>query len=680
MDQFQRRECTYNRDEGEELDHDIEKSSKMTFGGSSSTPWNFTSSSSSTATTTTSPAGDFSRLALGASSSTPAFEIGYRPSSSPWSMPGSFMTGQEKPISEGLNKFKWSPVPFGNPFQKTRETSGNNTFGSTGTAPLLSSTAPAFGSPVPSFCGSFRICLKCVTCGGFDWVPQITESAFEISNPFGSKQPFGGSPQPAFAVSNKPGFGTTNTTTTTSSPITFTFGSTGTAPLLSNAPAFGSPTPSFCGSFRICLKCATCGGFDWVPQITTQSAFEGSTPQPAFVVSNKPVFGSRDVGQISTVRLRNFCRDNMSQANDIGNSTNMPFGSSSTPASNFTSPAGDFSRLAALGASSSSSTPASAFEIGCSPPSSSSSMPGSFMTGQKKPISQETSGNNIFGLKPSSAEFRKWINAVEKDHRPGILFQTTPTLFGSTETAPFLSSAPAFGSPAHSFCGSFRICLKCATCGGFDWVPQITTQSAFETRTPFGSTQPFGGSPQPTFVVSNKPVFGTTTTTTTTTSSPTTFGITTKTPTFSSTGTNPFLSNAPAFGGSAPSFCGSFRIYLKCATCGGFDWVPQITQSAFEKSTPFGSTQPLGGSPQTCPLAGGGSRVAPYTPAFVANSLNGIRSLGKVMSISAMPTYQDRSHEELRWEDYQLQDKGGPRTASPSLYAGSTTYARRFSL
>jgi hypothetical protein len=31
---------------------------------------------------------------------------------------------------------------------------------------------------------------------------------------------------------------------------------------------------------------------------------------------------------------------------------------------------------------------------------------------------------------------------------------------------------------------------------------------------------------------------------------------------------------------------------------------------------------------------------------------------GRLESISAMPVYKDKSHEDLRWEDYQLGDKG----------------------
>ncbi|KAF5477948.1 hypothetical protein F2P56_004552 [Juglans regia] len=61
-------------------------------------------------------------------------------------------------------------------------------------------------------------------------------------------------------------------------------------------------------------------------------------------------------------------------------------------------------------------------------------------------------------------------------------------------------------------------------------------------------------------------------------------------------------------------------------------------------STPFGTQ-------------GGGSTVAPYTPTIEADS--GTPAAGKLKSISAMPICKDKSPEELRWEDYQLGDKGG---------------------
>jgi len=53
----------------------------------------------------------------------------------------------------------------------------------------------------------------------------------------------------------------------------------------------------------------------------------------------------------------------------------------------------------------------------------------------------------------------------------------------------------------------------------------------------------------------------------------------------------------------------------------------------------------------------GGSRVASYTATTEADSGTSGQT-AKLESISAMPVYKDKSHEELRWEDYQLGDKG----------------------
>ena len=50
----------------------------------------------------------------------------------------------------------------------------------------------------------------------------------------------------------------------------------------------------------------------------------------------------------------------------------------------------------------------------------------------------------------------------------------------------------------------------------------------------------------------------------------------------------------------------------------------------------------------------GGSRVAPYTATDETDDV----SSGRVLSISAILEYKDKIHEEIRWEDYQLGDKG----------------------
>lgn len=51
-----------------------------------------------------------------------------------------------------------------------------------------------------------------------------------------------------------------------------------------------------------------------------------------------------------------------------------------------------------------------------------------------------------------------------------------------------------------------------------------------------------------------------------------------------------------------------------------------------------------------------GSRVASFTATPETDA--GTSTPGKLESISAMPAYKEKSHEELRWEDYQAGDKG----------------------
>ena len=54
----------------------------------------------------------------------------------------------------------------------------------------------------------------------------------------------------------------------------------------------------------------------------------------------------------------------------------------------------------------------------------------------------------------------------------------------------------------------------------------------------------------------------------------------------------------------------------------------------------------------------GGSRASMYTPTPTTEVDTGTQDASKLESISAMLVYKDKSHEELRWEDYQLSDKG----------------------
>ncbi|XP_024174536.1 nuclear pore complex protein NUP98A isoform X2 [Rosa chinensis] len=141
--------------------------------------------------------------------------------------------------------------------------------------------------------------------------------------------------------------------------------------------------------------------------------------------------------------------------------------------------------------------------------------------------------------------------------------------------------------------------------------------------------------------------------------------------------------STPGIGGaSTPSFFFPTST-APTSTPGGFTnsfGFPTSTTSTFAQSTctscssqvgassPFGPRRPPFGA-QSTPIVGNnasrqsafrghhgqGSRVVPYTASAEIDS-NGA---GRMKSISAMPIHEHKCHEELRWEDYQLGDKGG---------------------
>ncbi|KAI3445501.1 hypothetical protein Pfo_002166 [Paulownia fortunei] len=84
------------------------------------------------------------------------------------------------------------------------------------------------------------------------------------------------------------------------------------------------------------------------------------------------------------------------------------------------------------------------------------------------------------------------------------------------------------------------------------------------------------------------------------------------------------------------------------------------------KSSPFGSTSSHFGGSQGTTIFGGiasptgicnqcrGSAVASYSATQEVDGINSRYSAGKIKSFSEMPIYKDKSHEELRSEDYEL--------------------------
>ncbi|KAM7525984.1 hypothetical protein LguiA_015886 [Lonicera macranthoides] len=326
------------------------------------------------------------------------------------------------------------------------------------------------------------------------------------------------------------------------------------------------------------------------------------------------------------------------------------FGASSSPAFGSSMPTFGASSTPAFG-SSSSSFGSSAFGQKPAFGGFGSSTTQSSPFGSSFQSSQPAFGNSLFG---SSTPFgASSQSAFGASSTPAFGSSSTPA-FGATSAPAFgATSAPAFGATATPAFGS--------TGSAFG----VSNSSVFGSSAPaFGaaSTPAFGASSTPAFGSSNTPAFGA--------SSASAFGAS-STPAFGA-------SSSPAFGASSsPSF--------------SFGSSPAFGQStsAFG-SSPFGTTpspfgaqsSPFGSQPATTPTFGssgfgqntfggqrGGSRVASYTPTPEVDSGSGTQPAGKLESISAMPVYKDKSHEELRWEDYQSGDKGGPNPAGQSTGA-----------
>ncbi|OVA04479.1 zinc finger protein [Macleaya cordata] len=124
-----------------------------------------------------------------------------------------------------------------------------------------------------------------------------------------------------------------------------------------------------------------------------------------------------------------------------------------------------------------------------------------------------------------------------------------------------------------------------------------------------------------------------------------------------------------AFGGQ----CGGTRARAYTHTA-EVDRIPFVDTSLLgvQTTTPTAGSTSFGGQ---C----GGSRAAAYTPTAEVDGCSGIQPAVKLESISAMPFYVVKSHEELRWEDYQLGDQGGLKLVGQSaggIDVGATTLYR----
>ncbi|ONK78817.1 uncharacterized protein A4U43_C02F22740 [Asparagus officinalis] len=330
-------------------------------------------------------------------------------------------------------------------------------------------------------------------------------------------------------------------------------------------------------------------------------------------------------------------------------SSTPAFGASSSPAFGSSMPSFGAPSTPAFGSSSSSFGSSSvfgqkpAFGGFGSTPSQSSPFGSSFQQTQPA-FGSSPFGSTTFGASSQPAFGAASTPAFGSSSTPAFGVASTPA-FGASSTPAFgASSTPAFGSTSTPAFGA------------------ASTPAFGSSSTPlFGSTgSAFGVSSTPAFGSTTSSGFGAPGTSLFGSSSTSAFGAT-STPTFGSSSTPAFgASSAPSFSfGSQPSFGQSASTFG--STPFGATPSPFGTQSSsFGTQTPtpaFGS-QGFGqsgfGSQQ-------GSRVVPYSATQEADA--GTQPAGKLESISAMPAYKDKSHEELRWEDYQRGDKGGP---SPS--------------
>ncbi|XP_027367826.1 nuclear pore complex protein NUP98A isoform X1 [Abrus precatorius] len=421
-----------------------------------------------------------------------------------------------------------------------------------------------------------------------------------------------------------------------------------------------------------------------------------------FGQSSSSPFGSQSVFGQTNSSSNPFAPKPFGSTTPFGSQTGSSiFGGTSTGVFGAAQSSSPFSSTTAFGASSSpafgSSVPA--FGSSSTPAfgSSPSSFGGSSVFGQKPVFggfgstptqtspfgsanqpSQPAFGSSIFG---SSTPFGA-------SSQPGFGATSTPA-FGATSTPAFgTASTPAFGTTSTPAFG--------ATSGpafGATSTPAFgaTSTPAFgATSTPaFGSTSsPTFGNTGSAFGVSSTPVFG----------GGGAFGASSN-PMFGSSSTSAFGTSSTPFGASStPAFGASSTPAFSFGSTQAFGQ----SSAAFGSSSPFGSTaSPFGGQSSAFgsqtptstfgntgigqPGFGGqrgGSRVASYTPTTEADSGTSGQT-AKLESISAMPIYKDKSHEELRWEDYQLGDKGGPLPSAQSTglagFSSSTTQTNAFS-
>ncbi|XP_057966767.1 nuclear pore complex protein NUP98A isoform X2 [Malania oleifera] len=400
----------------------------------------------------------------------------------------------------------------------------------------------------------------------------------------------------------------------------------------------------------------------------------------AFGQSSSGPFASQSVfGQTSNASNNPFAPKPFGSTTPFGSQTGGSiFGGTSTGVFGTNQSSSALASTPTFGASSSQAFGSSMPTFGASSTpafgssSSSSSFGGTSVFGQKPVF-------GAFGSSPTQTPpFGSTFQQSQPAFGSSLFGSTTPfgassqPTFGAASTPAFGStSTPAFGASTPAFGATNTPAFGATTTPAFG----STTSQAFGSSPVFGSGGAFGASSTPPFGVSSTPAFGASSTSAFGGTSTPAFGAS-STPAFGASSTPSFsFGSAPAFGQSTSAFGSSpFGATTSPFGAQSSPFGSQATTSTFG-STSFGQSA-FGGQR-------GGSRVAPYTPTTEVDSGSGTQPAGKLESISAMPVYKDKSHEELRWEDYQLGDKGGPSPAGQSAgglgFGASSTQSNPFS-
>nr|XP_011470868.1 PREDICTED: nuclear pore complex protein NUP98B-like isoform X2 [Fragaria vesca subsp. vesca] len=344
-------------------------------------------------------------------------------------------------------------------------------------------------------------------------------------------------------------------------------------------------------------------GTTTIPALATNNATSGTASSPAFDFS--PVFGAPVFNSASAPASGTNCTITLA-------TTGSPVFGTSTPTIGTT-----VTITPGVGTSSAPTGGTNAIAITINVGTASTSSVGNGITIAPSVGSTVTiapaSGTSITLMQAAGTTITITSNPTSGvTSTPGIGAASTPTVCFPTSTAP-ASTRGGFGFPTSTAPASTR--------GGF----------GFPTSTAPASTQ--GGFGFPTFT----------------------------SPTSTQGGFGFPASTAPA---STQGGFG-FPTYTTPASTSTFSSSKVGASSQFgTQSSPFGAQPtPIVGNNASRQSASGshqghGSRVVPYTASIDADSFSAASPI-KIHSISAMPIHKHKCHEELRWEDYQLGDKGG---------------------